>query len=194
MFEHPQLHPQPPYAALPTLDSERVLASVTAQALAKQGRTPLSRSVTPLLLAGSAAASTDMTRRPPAMHRARPLPPPPAPDRLGSAVVPCSLEPHMFSARDAFPDTTPAHKRHTPVGDSRFSDSEDGDSDNDVASRFSDIDEDDETRASASSAGTATPAVGDVSTAPDTADVAAVDEGAFASNATPLVAPSPSLV
>jgi hypothetical protein len=51
---------------------------------------------------------------------------------------------NMFSAADAFPDETPNQQRHTPVGDSHFSDTEDGGSDDDSASRFSEIDEGDE--------------------------------------------------
>ena len=97
----------------------------------------------------------------------------------------------MLSATGAFPETTPAHKCHMPAGDSHFPDAEDGGSDDDIASRFSDIDNDGETRASATSAGAATLAVGDVGTAPGTANVAAVDDGAFAPTATTLSAPPP---
>ena len=64
------------------------------------------------------------------MLRARSLPPP-------GAAEPCSLVSHMLSATDVFPDMTPAHQRHTPTGDSHFSDTEDGGSDDDAASRFS---------------------------------------------------------
>ena len=50
----------------------------------------------------------------------------------------------MFSATDIFPGTTPVYQRHVPAGDPRFSDTEEGGSDDDVASRFSDMGDDDE--------------------------------------------------
>ena len=67
---------------------------------------------------------------------------------------------NMFSAADAFPDETPNQQRHTPVGDSHFSDTEDDDSDDDPASRISDIDEGGEVGAPEASEGAAVPAVG----------------------------------
>ena len=46
----------------------------------------------------------------------------------------------------AFPDETPNQQRHVPAGDSHFSDTEDGDSDDDSPPHFSDIDEGDGAR------------------------------------------------
>ena len=54
-----------------------------------------------------------------------------------------------------------------PAGDSHFSDTEDGGSVDDTASRFSDIDEDDKVHAHAAPGGTVTPAVRDTDKATD---------------------------
>ena len=59
------------------------------------------------------------------------------PPSLSGSVERFSLAPHPFSATDTFPDETPTQRRHQPAGDSRFSDIEDGDSDDDSASQFS---------------------------------------------------------
>ena len=113
----------------------------TAQRTGVWGRTPLARSITPPPSTVGVTTPADTAQRPRAMHRTRSLPP------SGSA-KPCS------------PDATPAHQRHTPAGDSHFfSDTDDGGSDDDTTSRFSDIDEHDETHARATSKGAATPAV-----------------------------------
>ena len=49
------------------------------------------------------------------------IPPFSSPD----STEPFSLEPHMLSATDAFPDGTPAELRFHPTGDSNFPDLED---------------------------------------------------------------------
>ena len=67
---------------------------------------------------------------PPTMPRIPPF-------SLPGSVEPFSLVPHLLSATDTFPDDTPTQLWPQPMGDSYFSDIEDGGSSDDSASHFS---------------------------------------------------------
>ena len=103
---------------------------VDAHRRAKIGHTPPGRSsATPSTARGSVTPV-------PAGHH------PPTMPRIPSFSLPdsaetFSLEPHMLSATDAFPDGTLAQLRSQPMRDSNFSDIEDADSSDDSAFYFS---------------------------------------------------------
>jgi hypothetical protein len=115
---------------LPALDSTQFVAMVDAHRLAKIGYTPPGRSsATPSTPRGS-ATPVPTGHHPPTMPRIPPFSWP------GSA-EPFSLEPHILSATDAFPDGTLAQLRSQPMGESNFSGIEDEGSSDYSAFHFS---------------------------------------------------------
>ena len=123
------------FSLVPALDSAQFSALVESHRQAKQGRTPLVRSATvPPVAIGVGSSPACTAPRPFSIHRTRTLP-------SSSSKEPCLLESHMLSATDAFPDTTPADQRHTPVvGESHFSDIDEDEQEDDAASQSSGID------------------------------------------------------